>query len=365
MTEPDLARRLLDAHVAHEMAAIRGVRFLDLVTGEIDFALRAASELTLDQVMPRDLIKEVALKYVSTFRLPGAIPEVAGAIATRLRAHPANDTLLGEVVSRPRIAELVEVLVEMRTLRQQVLRSLAENSGIQAGVGTLVRGTARGAVDTGRRLADNLSGGAFGFSIAERVAGRMADTVKGTPVGAAVDQSARELAERGAGALLGYLSDTAASSVTDEEVYDALLEVWDALAIRPVREIADLVDDEQLVALFVGGYQVWLDVRDSEYLQALVDTGGRLLLRTPTGSFTLDRLLRSGAWVATTLIEEALRFGPPVIERSPKPASFEQLIRRRLSSFYDSPEAQASPGVTPRVVRPLRWVPESGAVDQV
>ncbi|SDL11331.1 hypothetical protein SAMN05428985_109211 [Nocardioides sp. YR527] len=340
MTEPDLARRLLDAHVAHEMAALRGVRFLDLVTGEIDFALGAANGLTLDQVMPRDLIKEVALKYVSTFRLPGAIPEVAGALATRLKAHPANDTQLGKVVSRPRIAELVEALVEMRTLRQQVLRSLAENSGIQAGVGTLVRGTARGAVDTGRRLADNLPGGSFGFSIAERFAGRMADTVKGTPVGAAVDQSARELAERGAGALLGYLSDTAATSVTDEEVHDALLEVWDALATRPVREIADLVDDEQLVALFVGLYQVWLDVRDSDYLQALVDTGVDFFFDT-YGSFTLDRLLEEWGLGRDDLVEEALRFGPPVIEALAEAGVLEQLVRRRLSSFYDSPEARA------------------------
>ncbi|MER7556988.1 hypothetical protein ABTZ46_08600 [Nocardioides sp. NPDC126508] len=340
MTEPDLARRLLDAHVAHEMAAIRGVRFLDLVTGEIDFALRAASELTLDQVMPRDLIKEVALKYVSTFRLPGAIPEVAGALATRLRAHPANDTQLGRIVSRPRIAELVEALVEMRTLRQQVLRSLAENSGIQAGVGTLVRGTARGAVDTGRRFADNLPGGAFGFSLAERVAGRMADTVKGTPVGAVVDQSARELAERGAGALLSYLSDTAASSVTDEEVHDALMEVWDALATRPVRELADLIDDEQLVALFVGIYQVWLDLRDSDYLQALVDTGVDFFFDT-YGGFTLDRLLEEWGLGRDDLVEEALRFGPPVIEALAEAGVLEQLIRRRLSSFYDSPEAQA------------------------
>ncbi|MEU6138406.1 hypothetical protein [Nocardioides sp. NPDC047086] len=340
MTEPDLARRLLDAQVAHEMAALRGVRFLDLVTGEIDFALRAASDLTLDQVMPRDLIKEVALKYVSTFRLPGAIPEVAGALATRLKAHPANDTQLGKVVSRPRIAELVEALVEMRTLRQQVLRSLADNSGIQAGVGTLVRGTARGAVDTGRRLADNLPGGSLGFSIAERVAGRMADTVKGTPVGAAVDQSARELAERGAGALLGYLTDTAASSVTDEEVHDALLEVWDALATRPVRELADLVDDEQLVALFVGLYQVWLDIRDSEYLQALVDTGVDFFFDT-YGGFTLDRLLEEWGLGRDDLIEEALRFGPPVIEALAEAGVLEQLIRRRLSSFYESPEARA------------------------
>ncbi|GGU08934.1 hypothetical protein [Nocardioides albus] len=340
MTEPDLAQRLLDAHVAHEMAALRGVRFLDLVTGEVDFALRAASDLTLDQVMHRDLIKEVALKYVSTFRLPGAIPEVAGAIATRLRAHPANETPLGEVVSRPRVAELVEALVEMRTLRQQVLRSLADNSGIQAGVGTLMRGTAKGAVDTGRRIADNLPGGSLGFSIAERVAGRMAGTVKGTPVGAAVDQSARELAERGTGALLGYLTETAASSVTDEEVGDALMEVWDALSTRPVRELADLIDDEQLVAVFVGLYQVWLDVRDSDYLQALVDTGVDFFFDT-YGSFTLDRLLEEWGLDRDDLVEEALRFGPPVIEALAEAGVLEQLVRRRLSSFYDSAEARA------------------------
>lgn len=340
MSEPGLAQRLLDAHVAHEMAALRGVRFLDLVTGEIDFALRSAAELTLDQVMPRELIKEVALKYVSSFRLPGAIPEVAGALATRLKAHPANETPLGEVVSRPRIDELVEALVEMRTLRRELLRSLADNSGIQAGVGTVVRGTARGALDTGRRLADNVPGGSFGFSLAERVAGRVAGSVRGTQVGAAVDQNARELAERGAGALLGYLTDTAASSVTDDEVHAALLEIWDALATRPVREIADLIDDEQLVALFVGLYQVWLDIRDSDYLRALVDTGVDFFFDT-YGGFTLDRLLEEWGLGRDDLIEEALRFGPPVIETLAEAGVLEQLVRRRLASFYESAEARA------------------------
>ncbi|TQL70202.1 hypothetical protein FB381_4131 [Nocardioides albertanoniae] len=340
MTESDLAQRLLDAHVAHEVAALRGVRFLDLVTGEIDFALSNGRELTLDQVMPRDLIKDVALKYVSTFRLPGAIPEVVAAIATRLKAHPANRTPLGKVVSRPRATELIEALVEMRTLREQVLRSLADNSGVQAGVGTLVRGTAKGAVDSGRRFADNLPGGAFGFSVAERVAGRMAGSVKGTQVGAAVDQSARELAERGAGALLGYLSDTAATSVSDHEVRDALLEAWDTLATRPLSEIVDLIDDEQLVAVFVGLYQVWLDVRDSAYLAALIDTGVDYFFDT-YGSFTLVALLEEWGLGRDDLVEEALRFGPPVIEALAEAGVLERLVRRRLSSFYDSPEARA------------------------
>ncbi|MBO0842554.1 MAG: hypothetical protein J2O46_05165 [Nocardioides sp.] len=339
MTEPDLARRLLDAHVAHQVAELRGVRFLDLVTGEVDFALRNARDLTLDRVMHRSRVKEVAYKYVSTFRLPGAIPEVAASIATRLREHPANATPLAEVVSRQRVAELVEAIVEMRALREQLLRGLADNAGLQAGVNGLVRGAATDAVDRGRRIAGNLPGYSTAEKVAGRVAGRVVGSLGRTQVAGAVDQRTRELAERAAGQLLGYLTSTA-GSVSDEELRDAVLEVWDALATRPVREFAELIDDEQLVAVFVGLYEVWLDVRDSDYLTALVDTGVDFFFDT-YGSFTLDKLLEEWGLSRDDLIEEALRFGPPVIEALAETGVLEQLVRRRLAAFYDSPEAQA------------------------
>lgn len=329
----DLAEKLLDAHVAHEVAALRGERFIELVSSEVDHALRVAGELTLDQVMTADQVKAVATKYVATFRLPGAIPEIAGEIAQRVRTHPANDTLLGELVSRPRVVELVDVLAEMRGLRERVLRGIVDSSSLQAGVGGMVHGIATGMFGSGRRFAGRVPGVAQGVTAAEKVAGKVAG---GMIEGA--DLRSRELAEQAAGLLIGYVGNNAATAVSDEELKAAVLELWDALALRPISELTDAVDDDQLVELLVAVYQCWLDLRVSGYLTALVETGVEYFFDT-YGGYRLDRLLEEFGLGRADLVEEALRFGPPVIEALYETGDLQDLVRRRLVGFYTSPEA--------------------------
>lgn len=326
----ELAVRLLDAHVAHEVRQLRGERFAQLVSREVEHALADASRLTLDRVMDRASVKAVAGKYVETFRLPAAIPEIAGEIATRLRSHPANDVPLGELVGRPAVEEVVAVLAEMRSVRVQILRGLATSATLQAGMGGLVHGLAAGAVGSGRRLAKRVPLVSTGVTVAEKVAGGAL---------AGVDQRSRELAEQAARLLLGYLGDNMASSVSDDELRTAVLEVWDALATRPVREFLDLISDEDLIDLFVAAFQVWLDLRGSGYVTALVDSGVDFFFDT-YGSTTLDRLLEEFGLGRDDLVEEALRFGPPVIEALAETGLLDALVRRHLEAFYLSPEAQ-------------------------
>ena len=57
-----------------------------LVAEELDHALVAARRFRLDDVVSREDVVGVAVKYVSSFRLPGAIPEIAGDIAARIAA---------------------------------------------------------------------------------------------------------------------------------------------------------------------------------------------------------------------------------------------------------------------------------------
>src|ERR1700761_2626273 len=73
---PDLAQRLLEAHVAFHVRELRGPAFAVLVEREIAAALADAGRLTLEQVVTRDRVKAVAGKYVARFDLPGAIPDV-------------------------------------------------------------------------------------------------------------------------------------------------------------------------------------------------------------------------------------------------------------------------------------------------
>ena len=335
----ELADRLLEAHVAYQVRQLRGDAFASVVAAEVDQVLRDARLLTLDRVMHRDQVKAVAVKYVATFRLPGAIPELAGDIATRLRSHPANDIALREVISRQRVEELVTVVAEMRALREQVLRGLADSYALQAGVTGLVQGIASSAVGSGRRMIGRVPLVGAGVSAAEKVGSRVAAGLPGA-VPEGIDQRGRELAERAARLLIGYLGDNAATAVDDAEFSDAVLEVWDTVSARPLRELMALVSDEDLIDLFVGVYAAWIDIRDSAYVTALVETGVDIFFDT-YGSFTLDRLLDEFGLGRDDLIEEALRFAPSVIEALAEEGLLEGLVRRRLEGFYASPEAHA------------------------
>lgn len=332
----DLADRLLEAHVAYQVSQLRGENFAAAIATEVDHALRDSRLLTLDRVMHRDQVKAVAVKYVATFRLPGAIPEIAGEIATRLRTHPANEVALRDVISRQRVEDLVVVVAEMRALRTQVLRGLADSYAVQAGLTGLVQGIAAGAVGSGRRFVGRVPLVGAGFTVAEKVGGRVAAGIP-SAIPEGIDQRGREIAERTARLLIGYLGDNA-TAVDDAELREAVLEVWDTISARPLNELMSLVSDEDLIDLFVGVYAAWLDVRDSAYITALVETGVDIFFDT-YGAFTLDRLLEEFGLGREDLIEEALRFAPSVIEALAEEGLLEGLVRRRLEGFYASPEA--------------------------
>lgn len=321
-----VAQQLLDAHVAHEVAALRE-RPAAVAVAQLDRLLVLAERVRLEDVVGRDLVKAVAEKYVARHPLPGAIPEVAGEIARRVRAHPANALPLGELVERRQIEELVAVLAELRTLRNELLRGLVSSAGLQAGVGGLVHGVATGGLRHGLRFARKVPGVGAGLGLGERAAGGI---VHG------LDRRSRELAEHGAAVLLGYLGDRAVPDVSDDELRLAVLEVWDALASRPVSELADTISDAQLIDLCSALYGLWLDLRTSPYITALVEAGIDHFFDT-YGGVRLSDLLAEFGLDRADLVEEAERFVPPVTAGLDRAGLLEELVRPHLADFYASP----------------------------
>ncbi|MCL2541686.1 MAG: hypothetical protein FWE71_04395 [Nocardioidaceae bacterium] len=324
-----LADRLLEAHVAHEVAALRE-RPAQLAVAELDRLLGLAGGVRLDDVLGRDQVKGVALKYVASHRLPGAIPEVAGEIARRVRSHPANDIPLGELVERRQVEELVTVVSELRTLRNRLLSGLVSSPGLHAGVGGLVHGVATGGVRQGLRIARRVPGLGTGIGLGERAAGGLVE---------GLDRRSRELAEHGAGVLLGYLGDRALPDVSDEELRAAVLEVWDAVSTRPVRELTDAVSDEQVIDMCGAVYSLWLDLRTSPYISALVEAGVDHFFDT-YGQTPLGDLLAEFGIQRSDLAEEAERFVPSVVAGLDRAGLLEELVRPRLADFYASDAAR-------------------------
>jgi len=331
------AQRLLDAHVTFVLRQLDGDAFADAVRADVAWALARANEVTLDDVLDRELVKGVAAKYVARFELPGAIPEVVGEIAARLTHHPAQETTLGEVVDRRHVVAVVEKIAELPAMRQAVADRIATNPSVQAWLAQYLYGLATSPLVTNRRLAQRLPGVSTAFKVGERLAGGVVREA---------DQMSRELAERTAIGILQRWRDGMAASLADDEFAEALLSLWDQVADRRLSDALADTDETDLADFVVIGYALWLDVRGTDYLRSLVDTGVNYFFDT-YGGFGLADLLAEFGLGHDDLVEEALRFAPSVIAGLRSAGLLEDLVRRRLADFYASPEFAAALAASP------------------
>lgn len=330
MTGMDLADRLLDAHVAYQLERLRGGQFETFVRTELDNALTHAARLTLDQVVDRERVKGVAAKYVSSFDLPGAIPEIVGEIIGQLREHPAQSTPLDGVISRRHVHAASEKVAQLRPLRQAIAARVAENPSVQAWLAQYLLSLAATPIATNRSLLQRMPGMTTALAAGERVAGRVVREV---------DQRSRELAERTAAGILVRWRDGIDGALDDDELAEALLSMWDQVSGRSMAQLLEATDTDDLIDFLVIGYEFWLDLRGSEYLAALVDTGIDYFFDT-YGDSPLDALLAEFGVGRDDLVEEAMRFAPQVIGVLDDAGILDDLIRRQLAGFYRSPVAR-------------------------
>ena len=332
MTEPaDLARRLLDAHVAFQVEQLRGPQFAAVVEAEVDHALARASALTLAQVVRREDVKAVALQYVARFDLPGAIPEIVGDIGARLREHPANDVQLAEVVARKHVAAFVGKVAQVPQLREWIAVQLAQSPAVQAWLADYLRSLTTGAVETNLRLAKKVPGVSLGLSLGNKIAGGAVREA---------DQRSREMAEQAAAGLLQRWRTGLLSSISDEDLAEVLMGMWDDASARRMAELLDAVAEDDLVDLLSIVYDGWLEVREHAYLASLIETAIDYVFET-YGTTPLDELLGEFGLGRDDLVAEAVRFGPPAIDALAESGLLAEFVRRQLARFYESPQALA------------------------
>jgi hypothetical protein len=326
------AQRLLDAQVAFLVAELSGERFAAVVAEEVDHALANAAQLTLDQVVTREQIQAVVRKYMALMQIHGSIPELMGEIAERVYVHPANDhNRIGEVLAQKHVAAVTGKLLAMSGLRQRLFDQLAENPLAVSWLSWLLYRTASDM----RERVEQLPGVAL-------LLGGVLDAVErvAPAAGGELDLRLRELADRGARILLGHAERASAGAAEQTPLFDAVMDLYDDQAGQPVSVFRRFVSRDDLEDLLVIGYELWLDLRETEYLRALVDEGIDFFF-DKYGPFTLRDLLEEMGIRREDLVEEALRFGPPVIEVLRENGMLAAALHRRLEPFFFSDEVLA------------------------
>ena len=325
-------QRLLDAHVAFVVRELTGETFAVLVRSEVDWALDRAEQLTLDEVVDRSAVRAVAVKYATRVDLAGAIPEIVGEIAARLRVHPASAMRVEEIVPRARAEEFATKIAELQPLRRRIAGLVAQSPVVQTWLADYLRSIALWPVTTNRRLAGRVPGLSRALSVGERLAGGALNEA---------DLRSRELAENAAATLLQQWSTGLSDNISDDDFAEALLSGWDQVAARPVRDLLGAGGDTDLIDFVVLIFETWLDLRDGAYVPAMIEMGVDYVFDT-YGGYPLSELLSEFGVDRSDLVEEAMRFGPRALTALAASGDLEAFVRRQLTRFYDSPEARAA-----------------------
>jgi hypothetical protein len=320
----DKALRLLEAQIKFVQAQLVPDSFAGLVETEVDHALSAAGELVLDRLVSRDQIKATARKYVATMQIHGSIPELADEIATRVYGHRAQDeNLIGEVVDTKHIEEFVAKLLELPLVRERLPQSPLAISAVSWWMYRI----ANDVVVRNREVAERVPGVSSLLAAGGKIVGRVAPDAR-----LDLDLRLRELAERGARFLLDR-ARASGGSPDESPVYDAVIDLWQEQADEPMSSFRQYLSQEDLEDLFVIGYEFWLAFRGTAYLRSLVDEGIDFFF-DKYGDFTLRELLEEFGIEREDLVEEALRFAPPVIQVLSENGMLAAFLRRRLEPFF-------------------------------
>lgn len=324
----DLAARLLEAQIAFGRKQLRDTGYHALVIDEVDHALAVASGLTLaESAVTPAMIKAVVAKYAVQVPVEGAIPELVGEIAGRLHGHAVNETTrLDEVIDSHAFEQLLTTVAGM-DLTDRIARAMAESPVVEDAVTSVLHATATNAADDATRaLARN--------AVTRTVAGAAARAL--APALPTLGQRADAAARRGVRFALRR-----AAADGDGTLTEAARDFWRRHRGSAIAEFRGVLTDGDLEDLVVLAFEFWRTFRDTDYFRALLDAGIDHVFDKYGDTPLYDLLAEMGVG-REDMIEEALRFGPPVIAVFDERGVIEDLLRRRLAPFYESEEYRAA-----------------------
>ncbi|MBO0767062.1 MAG: hypothetical protein J2O48_00110 [Solirubrobacterales bacterium] len=327
----DTAQRLLDAQVRFFLTQLEPEQFNALLEPELDHALELAGELQLEQVVTREQIKATARKWAVQVRVPGSIPELASEIANRLYNHPAQaENRLDQVVAAQHVEAFTAKFLELPLVQERLLESPLM---VEIASEWLYR-LASDAISQNRNLAGRVPGLNTLLGTGEQLLGAVAPDAS-----AEFDVRLRELAEPMARVLLSRSKHALAGNTHEPWARETVVEAWREQSSRPVSSLRSYVTQDDLEDLLVLVYEFWLSLRETEYVHVLIADGVDFFF-DKYGTARLLELLGEFGVTRADMLEEARRFGPPVLALLRENGMLEQLIRRRLEPFFESPAAR-------------------------
>jgi hypothetical protein len=317
------AEKLLGAHVAYEIARLRGASLERVIDERVRDLFGWFEELPLADAVRQEDVLAIAQRYALELRLSGGISELAGEIARLVAKSPANaEAFVGDVVSSQSFEEFSEKIAGLDDLRGEIISLVARSEAV--GVVT-ARVMAHVLTDLLRRASTPASVG---------------------PVARLLDRLLPAL-ERRAAALFGRTLDdyrgTFAGQIEHhlrvildgDALHELAEELWLHISRLRLSEALGYLGEKDLEDFVVLCFEFWLRLRKTPYMRGILATAIGYFYEKYGEESVADVISDMGV-SAEMLANELKLLLVPLADQAIESGFLERQLRLHLQDFYAS-----------------------------
>ncbi|MET4025101.1 hypothetical protein ABIE59_000612 [Marinobacter sp. MBR-99] len=335
MTKQSLADTLLEAHVKHEMSALKGAKLKKFLENEVGELLNHADSVTLNRLVSADQIMGVIQRIVVDMELDAGIPELAAEMATEVMNAPVqSDTVLGDILTRDQASGFIEEALELRHQRERIIAEIMAHPVYQELVSNVVYHGLVNYLYEDNLITRSVPGVGsmmkFGKKMANKAVPGLDETFE------------RRIKAWLADSLPGLIARSEQflnKALSDDELRDTVMAAWVSLEGRTIAELKEGLGDVELQEFVVLGYEFWLNFRKTGYFEGCARAVVEHLFAKYGDRPVMD-LLQDVGVTREVIVTEVESLALPIVEVLAEEGYLEALVRRRLGAFYGSAAAR-------------------------
>lgn len=328
----EVLAKLLETHVQHELALWQGDGLARTLTERVSALFRWCAEVKLDDVMTREQIVGVIDRYVIELRISGGITELTGEMSHLVFTSRASaDARIDEVLTPEMYEEFADKVIALEGVRRELIALIAHSSTMSAISAQLV---ARGLLDMIivaiplPNILESLPGTTFAAKLRDRILPGLE-----RQVAELIIRVHKRLSDDGEKHAVEVLSPDRLRTLVDE--------VWERVSSMHLSEVFAVLDEQDVEDFVVLVYEFWLRYRKTAFFRRISSEVVDYFF-TKYGGETLLSLIDDMGVTEEMVAAEVLALAQPALEHAARSGALETFIRKRLESFYHSPEAAAA-----------------------
>lgn len=329
------AQALLEAQTQFWLQQMGGKGLAKLLKDELPLIYEALDHVSLREAFSEEKVKAIAHRYALEMDISGAIPELAGEIATLIfQGHTQRKTRLKDIVSDRAFDAFLEKMMESGGVVDQATQRMRESEEFKLLLSELVLSVLKGSFSQDSRWLKIGNVGQRAKALRDWI-GEKAPDISDT-----IEESARKMMDSGVNNSVELVLSLLEHERYRESVSAAIAMWWDQVKKRPIANAKSYLSSTDLQEFIVLGYEFWLEFRQSEYLKTCID-GAIGWIYTKYGDETVQTLITEMGVSEETIMQASTDYAEDVAALLVKTGLAESFVRRHLKRFYLSKKTLA------------------------